>query len=152
MSKLNVNDIAPDFELPSTSGSNFRLSRDAENQPVILFFYPKDFTPGCTQEACSFRDSYEQFTYQGILVVGISQDSMKQHLKFKEKHSLPYDLLSDPNGNVAGKYGARIPIIGANKRVTFLLDKNHKIKHICSNLFGISKHIDSMRENIGELK
>jgi thioredoxin-dependent peroxiredoxin len=85
---------APELELPSTDGTTFKLSR-ARGAPVVIYFYPKDNTPGCTTEAAQFRDDYKAFTRAGVSIYGVSRDSMKSHLSFKEKMALPFELLSD---------------------------------------------------------
>ena len=141
---LKVHQSAPDFSLPSTSGQQFKLSRDLDNQPGIIYFYPKDFTPGCTQEACSFRDSFSFFRDLNITVIGISRDSVESHQKFKEQHRLPFDLLSDSNGKVAEAYQALVPFLKVVRRVTYLLNTNHKIAAVYENMFGAEKHIQQM--------
>ena len=138
---------APDFTLPSTDGTNFTLN-DHLGKPVILYFYPKDFTPGCTKEACEFRDQFAEFRGLDIPVYGISRDSVKTHLKFKEQHQLPFDLLADVDGRVAAKYKAQIPIVGLTKRITYLLDKDHKIATVYDSLFNFNKHVSEMVGNI----
>lgn len=143
---LKVNSKAPDFELMSTSGKRIKLS---ENLPCIIYFYPKDFTPGCTEEACSFRDQHSFFKGLKINVFGISKDSIDSHLRFKEKHQLPFNLLSDLKGTVCKAYQALIPIVNMPKRVTYLIDENQKILATYSDLLGASKHIEKM---INELK
>ena len=96
---------APDFELPSDSGSKVKLS-DFRGKRVILYFYPKDDTPGCTTQACGFRDAYPQIEEKNAVVIGISPDGAKSHQKFKTKHNLPFILLSDEDHRVAEAYGA----------------------------------------------
>ncbi|WKN40896.1 peroxiredoxin [Tunicatimonas pelagia] len=145
---LKVNQPAPDIYLPSTSGSHFKLSRDLANQPGIIYFYPKDFTPGCTQEACSFRDSFSVFRDLNITVVGISRDSIESHQKFKQQHKLPFELLSDKSGEVAKKYQALVPFLKVVRRVTYLLDANHKIAAVYEDMFGAEKHIKQMIEAV----
>ena len=141
---LSVNQPAPDFTLPSTSGSDFNLSRDWPQQGGILYFYPKDFTPGCTKEACGFRDEFSAFQDLDITVVGISQDSLDVHQKFKEAHQLPFELLADRDGQVSRLYQARIPFLGVTKRVTYLLDREHRIAAAYEDMFRADRHIRSM--------
>lgn len=102
---LKEGDLAPDFTLLSDSGEEVTLS-DFRGQKVVVYFYPKDNTSGCTKEACSFRDDYSQFTALGVAVIGISPDSVDSHVKFKLKYSLPFYLVSDPDHAVAEAYGA----------------------------------------------
>ena len=95
---------APDFELPSDSGERVRLS-SLRGKPVVLYFYPKDDTPGCTTQACGIRDVYADFRERGAVVLGVSPDDEASHVKFKEKYSLPFTLLADPQHEVAEEYG-----------------------------------------------
>lgn len=102
---LNVGDSAPDFSLPDADGTVHRLA-DLKGQRVVLYFYPRDNTPGCTKEACAFRDTYEQFQSAGAVVLGVSTDNAKSHAKFTAKHNLPFPLLIDEGGEIAGAYGS----------------------------------------------
>lgn len=100
---LNVGDRAPDFALPDTDGNTVKLS-DLKGKRVVLYFYPRDNTPGCTKEACGFRDAYEQYQSQEIIVLGVSTDDAKSHEKFVRKFNLPFPLLIDEGGKVAEQY------------------------------------------------
>ncbi|MGV0029156.1 thioredoxin-dependent thiol peroxidase [Phormidesmis priestleyi] len=100
---LKIGDPAPDFELPDTQGNLIQLS-NFKGQRVVLYFYPRDNTPGCTKEACSFRDAYAEYQAQGVVVLGISTDDAKSHQKFVTKYELPFPLLSDEGGKVAAEY------------------------------------------------
>jgi peroxiredoxin Q/BCP len=102
---LQEGNIAPDFALPTDGGGEVTLS-DFRGQRVVLYFYPKDDTPGCTTEACNFRDDYSEIIAAGAVVLGVSPDSVKSHDKFKLKYELPFPLLSDPEHQVAETYGA----------------------------------------------
>ena len=95
---------APDFDLATDGGGRVRLS-DLRGQPVVLYFYPKDDTPGCTTQACEFRDEYAQFTEHGAVVLGVSPDDETSHARFRSKYSLPFSLLADPDHKVAEQYG-----------------------------------------------
>lgn len=102
---VSANIPAPDFELSDETGTPRRLS-DYRGKPVVLYFYPKDDTPGCTKEACSFRDDYSVYEEAGVAILGVSPDSPKSHAKFKEKYNLPFTLLADEEHQVCELYGA----------------------------------------------
>jgi peroxiredoxin Q/BCP len=123
---------APDFELTSDSGERVRLS-SLRGQPVVLYFYPKDDTPGCTKEACEFRDAYDDFRERGAIVLGVSPDGEASHAKFKRKHELPFTLLADPDHEAAEAYGVWVErsMYGRKfmgiKRSTFVIDADGRI-------------------------
>ncbi len=102
---LKIGDLAPDFCLPDQNGTLIKLS-DLRGQRVVIYFYPRDNTPGCTKEACSFRDAYAEYQAQNTIVLGISTDDAKSHTKFVKKYDLPFSLLSDENGEVAALYNS----------------------------------------------
>jgi len=104
MADLREGDKAPDFELLSDAGEPVKLSA-LRGKPVVLYFYPKDDTPGCTTQACGLRDAYDELQREGAVVLGVSPDSEKSHVKFKEKYELPFTLLADPDHAVAEQYG-----------------------------------------------
>jgi peroxiredoxin Q/BCP len=141
---LKVGSTAPEINLKSTDGERFILSETMSGKPCIIYFYPKDFTPGCTEEACTFRDSFSEFRNLNIDVFGISRDTIASHLKFKAQHKLPFELLSDIDGKVCKAYDALVPIIGLPKRVTYLLNAKHKIVAVYQDMFGARKHIEKM--------
>lgn len=141
---LSEKSIAPDFTLPSTAGTDFTLNKTAAGKPLIIYFYPKDFTPGCTKEACEFRDSFAFFRDLDIPVYGISRDTLETHHEFRKAHNLPFHLLADPDGKVADLYKASVPLIKFTRRITYLLDAEHKIAGVYENLFGATKHIQQM--------
>jgi peroxiredoxin Q/BCP len=125
---------APDFELETDAGETVKLS-DLRGKPVVLYFYPKDDTPGCTTEACEFRDAYDVFRDRGIEVLGVSPDDAASHVKFKTKYDLPFTLLADPDHAVAEKYGvwgernfAGKSYMGIN-RSTFIIDRDGNVAH-----------------------
>ena len=132
---LNVGDKAPDFALQSQSGETVRLS-DFRGTRVVLYFYPKDNTPGCTRQACAFAGAYEAFREKGVVVIGISRDSTASHARFAEKHSLPFTLLSDPDRLAIESYGVwqEKKLYGKVSfgivRTTFLIDENGIIERI----------------------
>jgi len=129
MSAPAVGERVPDFSLPSTTGEAFRLSR-ARGGPVVLYFYPKDNTPGCTTEACAFRDNIFAFDKEGAVVLGISVDDVGSHKAFAEKHSLPFTLLADPDKTVTREYGVLKTYMGVMemaRRSTFIIDPKGRI-------------------------
>lgn len=139
---------APNFTLASTGDKKVNLSKDFKDQALVLYFYPKDFTPGCTKEACEFRDQFEAFRDLNIPILGISKDDIPTHERFKKAHRLPFDLLSDPSGKVCKAYDALIPLIKMPKRITYLLDENHMIIESFSDMFEAKKHIDKMLRSL----
>ena len=141
---LHIGDIAPNFMLPSTSGKNFTLHTDFHGKIGIIYFYPKDFSAGCTAEACSFRDAFDVFRDMEIPVVGISPDDIPTHNRFRAAHNLPFDLLADSEKKVAEAFGVLAPIVRFVNRVTFLVDQNMKIVAVYQSLFNARAHIDEM--------
>lgn len=123
-------DVAPDFELPTNSGT-LRLS-SLLGRRVVLFFYPKDGTPGCTTENCLIRDTLPNFEKYRALVIGISRDSVESHKRFADKHRLTHILLSDVDGGASRSYGALGPL-GMSKRMTFIIDENGIIRKIIND-------------------
>jgi peroxiredoxin Q/BCP len=124
---LSVGDTAPDFTVKDTNGNTVRLS-DYAGKPVVLYFYPKDDTPGCTKEACSFRDNYQQYLSKGITVFGVSMDSETSHQAFTEKFNLPFPLLADQDGALTQAYD--VDGGGYSKRVTYVIGGDGKITHV----------------------
>lgn len=106
---------APDFELTSDAGESVRLS-DLRGTPVVLYFYPRDDTPGCTKQACGIRDAWRQFADRGVVVLGVSPDSAASHARFKEKYRLPFTLLADPDHRVVERYGFWVEKTMAGRR------------------------------------
>lgn len=132
---LKVGDTAPDFELDSDSGESVRLS-GLRGKAVVVYFYPRDDTPGCTKEACSFRDSWAAVKSSGAIVLGISPDSVEKHRKFKDKYSLPFTLLADPERKALSAYGAFGKKMMYGKEVegvirsTFIIGPDGRIAHV----------------------
>ncbi len=148
---LKVEDEAPDFTLPSSKGGDFTLSHLRGLKNVVLYFYPKDETVGCTREACSFRDSYLQFMELGAEVVGISSDSVESHKSFAENHRLPFTLLSDQKRQVRRLYGAQGGLGLVPGRVTLIIDKHGIIRHIFSSQLQPRKHIQEALQILREI-
>jgi len=139
-----IGDLAPDIILKDTDDSLFDLHKELKDKSCIIYFYPKDFTPGCTIEACSFRDHFDYLKDLDIDIIGISKDSVASHARFKARHKLPYTLLADPDGSVCKKYNAIVPLLNIPKRISFLLDKDHKVVEVYQNFFGAHLHIKKM--------
>jgi peroxiredoxin Q/BCP len=140
--KIKVGDQAPDFTLPDQKGQPVSLSSFAGKKDVVLYFYPRDFTPGCTAEACAFRDSYEIFKEVGAEVIGISSDSEQSHQGFAARHRLPFILLSDRDGSVRKRYGVSSVLGLLPGRVTFVIDKQGIVRHIFVAQFAAEKHVE----------
>jgi thioredoxin-dependent peroxiredoxin len=132
---------APDFTLPSQSGERISL-KDFLGKPVVLFFYPKDDTPGCTREACAFRDDYGEFGKLDAEVIGISSDSVESHRSFAARHDLPFTLLSDEGGKVRKLYGVSNTLGLFPGRVTYVIDEEGVVRHIFSSQLGVEQHVE----------
>ncbi|KAM3096292.1 peroxiredoxin [Phormidesmis sp. 146-35] len=128
---LSVGATAPNFTVKDTQGNTVSLS-DYAGKPVVLYFYPKDDTPGCTKEACSFRDNYTQYLTRGITVLGVSMDDEASHQQFTQKFSLPFPLLADTNGAITKAYD--VDGGGYSKRVTYVIDESGKIKQVFESI------------------
>jgi peroxiredoxin Q/BCP len=140
---LAVGDKAPDFSLPSTQGKALSLAElSAGQKAVVLYFYPKDETPGCTVEACTFRDSYDVFAEAGAAVVGVSSDSLESHERFKSKHQLPMTLLSDAEGQVRRLFGVKSTLGLMPGRATFVLDGKGVVRHVFVSQLRAGKHVE----------
>jgi peroxiredoxin Q/BCP len=144
---------APDFELPTDSGETIKLS-DLRGKPVVLYFYPKDDTPGCTTQACGIRDAYGEFEKAGAMVLGVSPDNEKSHGKFKDKYELPFTLLADTEHSVAEQYGvwgeksfAGKKYMGVN-RSTFVIDADGNVKRVLLDVKP-ANHADDVLEALG---
>ncbi|HEY5832577.1 peroxiredoxin [Streptomyces sp.] len=148
---LQVGDKAPDFTLPDQAGSPVTLSDYLGTKVVVLYFYPKDNTRGCTAEACAFRDSYESFTDAGAEVIGVSSDSVESHEKFAGQHELPFILLSDKDKAVRKQYGASTLGVVPG-RITYVIDREGVIRHAFSSMTNIGGHIDDALGIVKELQ
>lgn len=149
--RVEVGDVAPDFTLPSQAGEQVRLGDVLGRGPVVLYFYPKDETPGCTAEACSFRDSYEVFKEAGAEVIGVSSDSVASHERFATKHRLPFTILADDGGKVRKRYGVR-PTLGIMPgRVTYVIDRDGTVRHVFSSQLGAQKHVGEALDALNQI-
>ena len=147
---VGVGDAAPEFELADASGKRVRLSDFRGKKSVVLYFYPKDDTPGCTKEACSFRDQYEAFKDAGAEVIGVSSDTEASHQKFATKYKLPFTLVADSGGGVRKRYGVPATLPGILPgRMTFVIDRDGVVRHVFNSQLQATKHVD---EALGVLK
>lgn len=152
MPNVKVGESAPDFSLPNEENKLVSLSDYREKSSVVLFFYPKDFSPGCTSQACHFRDNYEDFTDLGATVLGISGDSVMTHKKFLDQYLFPFSLLSDKGDQVRKIYGATKGFGLLPGRYTFVIDKNGIIRYIFTSETNMKKHIDESIRILKEIK
>jgi len=150
--KAQVGDLAPDFTLPTQSGEQVSLTDFLGKKNIVLYFYPADNTPGCTAEACAFRDSYEVFKDAGAEVIGISSNTAESHQQFAAKHHLPFILLSDKSGGVRKRYGVPAFIGLLPGRVTYIIDKGGVVRHIFSAHFAAEKHIPAALKTLETLR
>ncbi len=150
---LGIGDIAPDFTLPDQTGTDRTLSDLLSDGPVVLFFYPKAMTTGCTKESCHFRDLAGEFAAVGAQRVGISADGVDKQAAFDEKNSLGYPLLSDTSKTVADQFGVKRSLLPMNKRATFVIDTDRRILAAISSETNMDVHADDalrvLRERVG---
>ena len=139
---LTAGDKAPNFTLPRSTGEAFTLSDVLGTRTVVLFFYPKDDSPGCTVEACTFRDNYQAFVEAGAEVVGVSSDSGASHDRFASKHKLPMTLLTDADGKVRALYGVRPTLGFMPGRATFVIDRSGTIVHTFVSQLRVKTHVE----------
>ena len=142
MSTIGVGDKAPDFKLRDQNGKEVALSDFRGKKAVVLYFYPKDETPGCTKEACSFRDAYEDFAKAGAEVIGVSGDSSAKHAAFAENHRLPFTLLADEGNKLRKTYGVPATLWILPGRVTYVIDKAGVVRHVFDSQLQATRHID----------
>jgi len=146
---LAIGDSMPDFVLKDQAGDSFD-SKSLKGKAVVIFFYPKDYTPGCTAEACSFRDHYVEFQQMGAEVIGVSTDSVSRHHKFSNAYQLPYRLLADTNRSIAKRFCVGSHLFGLiSQRVTFVIDQRGKIILIHNDMrpaSHIRKALDTLRD------
>ena len=148
---LKIGDIVPNFTARDSHGEVFESQSVLGRKPLVIYFYPKDNTPGCTTEACSFRDQYEDFKDLGAEVIGISSDSVKSHHKFSKKHELPFILLSDEDKKMRQLFGVKNNLFGLLPgRVTYIIDRNGVVIYIFDSM-NAARHIEKALEKIKEL-
>jgi peroxiredoxin Q/BCP len=148
---LAVGDRAPDITLPSSTGKPVTLSSLWVDRSVVVFFYPKDDTPGCTVEACGFRDRYDAFVEAGAEVVGISSDSTGSHDRFASKFKLPMTLLSDEDGKVRALFGVKSTLGLFPGRATFVIDRKGVVRHVFVSQLRAGAHVGEALSVVREL-
>ncbi|MFX1490855.1 MAG: peroxiredoxin [Promethearchaeota archaeon] len=150
MTMPEVGQAAPDFIGITDENTKLQLN-SLKGKIVILYFYPRAYTPGCTKEACSFRDNMIRLVGMGVKVVGVSTDSVKRQAGFKDKHGLEFPLIADADKKIVKLYGVQQAMVGTAKRVTFLIDRDGVIRHIWSKV-QVAGHVDEIIEKIEDLK
>ena len=149
---LKTGDKAPDISLSDKDGKTFTLSSLYGKKNIVLYFYPKNFTPGCTKEACSFRDAYEDFLEAGAEVIGVSADTVASHAKFASGRDLPFILLSDPKFEAHKAYNVKPSLFGILRaRATYVIDKEGTIRNAFESQLNIGKHIQEALAVVKEL-
>lgn len=151
MNSVNVGEKAPDFRLESQDGRQVSLADYRGKKTVVLYFYPKDETPGCTKEACGFRDAYEEFTGAGAEVLGVSGDSVAAHDGFAKHHRLPFTLLADRGNTVRRAYGVPATMWILPGRVTYVIDKRGVVRHVFNSQLQAAKHVDEALQIVRKL-
>ncbi len=146
MSGVRVGDLAPDFTLPDQLGEPVRLGQLVGKKNVVLYFYPRDATPGCTAEARAFRDAYDTFAAADTEVVGVSSDSIQSHKRFAAKHQLQFKLLSDRDGAVRALYGVERTLGILPGRVTYVIDRDRVVQHVYSSQLAARRHVREARQ------
>ena len=145
---LKVGDVAPEFILPDEKGNEISLTRQLQDSAVILYFYPADFTKGCTREACAIRDIYDDILSVGLNVIGISPQEEESHQRFKEEHKLPFTLVCDPDKVAIRMYEAEGPMGFSVRRITYLVSQGQRIQGaLCADL-KIGKHEEFIKKAI----
>lgn len=139
---LQVGELSPAIDLTDVHGQKISLKSLYEDKKLVIFFYPKNFTPGCTKEACTFRDNYSEFKKYGAQVIGISKDDQESHEKFKKEYNLPYELFSDQDGAIAKAFGVGKTLGFLSSRVTFVIDKDGRCMLAFSSQTNMEKHIE----------
>ncbi len=147
---LKIGDIAPDFELQDQSGNILTLDQAVADGNLILYFYPADFSPVCTAEACAFRDSFAGVSDVGAQVVGVSPQSVSSHRRFSKSFSIPFPLLSDPRKKAIKAYGVDGPLGFGVRRVTFLIDRSKVIRNRVVSDFFVGSHTDLLKQTLRE--
>jgi peroxiredoxin Q/BCP len=151
MTAIREGDRAPDFRGETQTGNHIQLSDFLGKQAVVLYFYPRDNTPGCTAQACSFRDAYQDFVDAGAAVVGVSGDSLARHQQFAAGQKLPFHLLSDEDGALRAAYGVPKTFGLLPGRVTYVIDKQGIVRQVFNSQFFASKHVREALATVRQL-
>ena len=151
MATISVGATAPDFTKTTQNGDTITLSQFQGDKAVVLYFYPKDETPGCTAEACTFRDNFEDFVEAGAVVIGVSQDSEKSHQSFAEHHQLPFLLVSDRDKTLQKAYGVPKTMGLLPGRVTFVIDRSGAVQHVFNSQLNAKKHVREALDVVRQL-
>ena len=149
---VKVGDKAPDFTLQSQMGDDVTLSEFVGKKNIVLYFYPKDETTGCTKEACTFRDNYEELTKLGAEVIGLSGQSVESHKSFASHHGLPFILVSDEGNKVRELYGVPSSMGIIPGRVTYIIDKKGVIRHIFNSQTKAQRHVEEAKKTLLEIE
>jgi peroxiredoxin Q/BCP len=149
---IQVGDKAPDFTLTSQSGDQVRLYDRLGQRAIVLYFYPRDGTRGCTAEACAFRDSHEVFAEAGAEVIGVSSESVDRHAAFAGRHNLPFTLLSDEKGKVRKEYGVPTTLGLLPGRVTYVIDREGTVRHVFNSMTAIDRHVNDALDLVRDIQ
>jgi peroxiredoxin Q/BCP len=153
MKKTEVGSTVPQFTLPDQNGNLFSVNSLIGKKNLVIYFYPKDDSPGCTKEACSFRDEFEVFNEADAVIIGISSQSVESHKKFAEKYRLSFTLLSDEGNKVRNLFGVPVNFLGlVPGRVTYIVDKSGKVIYIFNSQVQATKHVEEALRILKELK
>jgi len=142
---LKVGELAPDFTAQDQHGKTITLTGLLERGRLVLYFYPKDFTPVCTAQACTFRDASTELGALSANVVGVSGDPVDSHQRFADEHSVPFSLIADPERRIIKPYRASVPIINHTLRVTYVIDTNRRILGAFHHEFSAAKHLEDVK-------
>jgi len=149
---LKVGERAPDFTLPDQNGAPVSLGELLAEGCLVLYFYPKDDTPGCTKEACTFRDERDEFAKAGAVVVGVSSDDVQSHRRFVDKYALPFRLLSDRDGELRRRLGVPKTLGFMDGRVTYVIDAQGIVRHVFKSQFRTRAHVEEALRLVRSLR
>lgn len=147
---LRIGELAPDFELPDQDGKSVRLSERLTQGPVLLYFYPADFTPVCTREACAFRELQPQLQQAGAEIIGISPQDSASHARFRAQHALPFTLLADPEKRVIRAYGCDGLLGFGVKRVSYLIGRDGRVQDAVRAALRVRRHLRLAGKMLGQ--